>query len=153
MLSLSLNKDKNECETEVKEVLKNGKALEKFYEIIVAQGGDINKLPKATNKIDVVAQNDGFISKMDTEKIGRISSKLGAGRMKKEDSIDYSAGIILKKKYGEYVKKNDVIAEFYTSSLDKETLNIESLKQEFIEAVELSNLQPEKEKIIYEIIE
>ena len=56
---------------------------------------------------------------MDTEKCGIASMVLGAGREKKEDNIDYSAGIILHKKIGDYVKRGDLVASLYSSSEEK----------------------------------
>ena len=67
----------------------------------------------------VFSGEDGYIFKLDTEKIGKAAMILGAGREKKEDNIDYSAGIILRKKTGDSVKKGELIATFYSSDRKK----------------------------------
>lgn len=148
MLALSLNKTKEECEEDVRECIKNGKALDKFREIVSAQGGNINELPQAKYKIDVLSPEEGYIAKMDTEQIGKISGMLGSGRIKKEDEIDYGAGIVLKAKTGNYVRKGELIAELYTSKAE-----IEELKKEYISAIYFSEEKPEEQKLIYDIIE
>ena len=72
--------------------------------------------PKAKKSFDVVLGAEGYITRMDAEKIGIAAICLGAGRNDKEDKIDYSAGIVLNKKTGDFVKKGDVAAVFYSDS-------------------------------------
>ncbi len=99
--------------------LRDGSALRVFLEMVRAQGGDpawAEKLAAGEVETDiprmqVKAEKDGFINGMDTEGIGTCSVMLRAGRAEKEDPIDHSAGIILLRKYGDEVKKGDVIAE------------------------------------------
>lgn len=147
MLSLSLNRPKEECEIEVKECINNGKALDKLKEIIIAQGGDLENLTEAQYKVDVLSPEEGYIKYMDSEKIGEISQRLGAGREKKDDLIDYCAGIVLKAKTGNYVRKGEKIAEFYTSKKD-----YEELKSEYISAIKFSEEKPEKQELIYTVV-
>jgi len=93
--------------------------LEKFGDFVEAQGGDKeiitneNILPQANHKIDVFAEEEGYIEKIHADNIGRAAMILGAGRQKKEDNIDLSAGILLHKKIGDIVAKDDVIAEIH----------------------------------------
>lgn len=115
-----------ECTELVKETINSGKALEKFREMVLAQGGDLsefespNYLMNLNNyEYKVFSGEDGYIFKLDTEKIGKAAMILGAGREKKEDNIDYSAGIILRKKTGDSVKKGELIATFYSSDRKK----------------------------------
>ncbi|MDR2398830.1 MAG: thymidine phosphorylase [Endomicrobium sp.] len=103
----------------------NGKALEKFTEIIRLQGGNTkvvdnpdDVLPKAKYSKKFVAKKSGYISNIDTRSIGIAEMLTGAGREKKEDKIDYSAGIIFHKKLNEYVKKDEVIADLIYNSSD-----------------------------------
>ena len=78
---------------------------------IAAQGGnaacleDFSLFKQPKYSYDITAEKDGYISSMNTEKIGISSVILGAGRESKEDSIDFAAGIVLKKKTGDAVKK------------------------------------------------
>jgi pyrimidine-nucleoside phosphorylase len=105
--------------------IKTNRAYDKFLNFIQSQGGDtkqienITLLPKSNIIKNVYAQNDGYISSYDCTLVGKASLKAGAGRQRKEDIIDYGAGIYLKKIYGEYVKKNDIIAQVYSSDLYK----------------------------------
>ena len=85
---------------------------------------------------------------MNAEEIGISSVVLGAGREKKDDIIDMTAGIILNKKTGDIIKKGDVIATLYTNN--KST--IKSAKEKFLSAVEFSEEKPEEIPLIYEIV-
>ena len=115
-----------ECTELVKETINSGKALKKFREMVLAQGGDLsefespNYLMNLNNyEYKVFSDEEGYIFKLDTEKIGKAAMILGAGREKKEDSIDYNAGIILSKKTGDLIKKGELIATFYSSDRKK----------------------------------
>ncbi len=134
--------------------LDDGSAYEKFLEFISAQGGntemitDTDKLPKAKIVHNVVANEDGFISGTDAEKIGSASVILGAGRVNKEDTIDYTAGIILHKKTGDRIKAGDIIAEFHTNDEKR----LDPAEKMFSEALTFSDSEPEKAELIYKVI-
>ncbi len=93
-----------EARTKLQEVMKNGKALEKFKEFLSNQGGDASvvdepsKLPQAAYKIDVPAKEAGVVSEIVADEIGVAAMLLGAGRATKEDEIDLAVGIMLRKK-------------------------------------------------------
>ena len=114
-----------ECINFVNEVINNGKAYSKFKEMVSSQGGDLssfdnfNTLEKDDICYEVVSEKEGYISSMDAEKLGKASMILGVGRLKKEDNIDYKAGIILSKKIGDKVEKGDVLAVLYSSEIEK----------------------------------
>eukprot|EP00826_Nyctotherus_ovalis_P050502 TRINITY_DN618_c0_g1_i3.p1 TRINITY_DN618_c0_g1~~TRINITY_DN618_c0_g1_i3.p1 ORF type:complete len:441 (+),score=-25.48 TRINITY_DN618_c0_g1_i3:343-1665(+) len=122
MLYLANKGTIEDCREMAKETIKTGKAFNKLKEIIKAQGGDIaviednSKFEKAKVITHVKASKDGFITHFDTKGCGTASMVLGAGRTKKEDSIDYSAGIILKKQLGDKVCKDETLALLYSSS-------------------------------------
>jgi pyrimidine-nucleoside phosphorylase len=113
-----------EAEGLAQKQIDNGKALDKFKEIVRLQGGNANVidnpdavLPKAKYSRTIKAKKSGYISNIDTRSVGIAEMLTGAGREKKEDKIDYSAGIIFHKKVNEYVEENKVIAELvYNSS-------------------------------------
>ena len=100
----------------IDKVIKNGKAYEKFVELVGAQGGDVSyienleKFEKAPIIMPVISEDEGYVSSLSAEVIGKASVLLGAGRMKKEDGIDPRVGIILCKKIGDSFKKGDVLA-------------------------------------------
>ncbi len=125
MLYLAGKGEIGECKKLARRQIDNGQGFEKFKEMVAAQGGDTavlddtEKFAKAAVEFPVPAEKDGFITAMDTEKCGIASVELGAGREKKGDPIDYSAGIILKKKTGDRVKKGEPIACFYAADAEK----------------------------------
>lgn len=114
-------KDETEAEKLIKETIESGKALEKLCQLVKAQGGDEKYiknegiLPRAYKKIEFLSKNDGFVSKMDTELVGKACLALGGGRLTKESTIDLSVGIYLNKKTGEEVKAGQAIATIYSS--------------------------------------
>ena len=94
----------------------SGRALAALRAMVAAQGGDVSvindteRFAKAACRYEVRAVQSGYVCHMDAEQIGIASMKLGAGRARKEDALDYSAGIILQKKYGDKVEAGDVLA-------------------------------------------
>ena len=138
---------------EIENCVNSGKAYKKFVELIHRQGGDISycenieKFEKARYQESITFE-EGYISKIDAEKIGKIACYLGAGRIKKEDKIDMSAGIIVNKKVGDYIKKEDIVATLYSNSKEK----IEEAKEMIKQAIKITDKKVEKEKMILGII-
>ena len=120
ILTLSDYGDREECEKAFDLVINNGEAYKKFEEFVTAQGGDLSGILSGKYKgekvCEITAQSSGYITMLNAEKVGLSALTLGAGRTKKEDSIDYLAGIILNKKLGDRVEKGDVIAKLYSST-------------------------------------
>ncbi|WP_280145617.1 pyrimidine-nucleoside phosphorylase [Bacillus amyloliquefaciens] len=110
-----------EARTKLQEVMKNGKALEKFKEFLSNQGGDASvvddpsKLPQAAYKIDVSAKEAGVVSEIVADEIGVAAMLLGAGRATKEDEIDLAVGIMLRKKVGDKVEKGEPLVTLYAN--------------------------------------
>ena len=142
MVSLYKKITYEEAFKQVTEVLENKQALAKFYEFIKYQGGNIEKI-KFTPKYEfkVYSKQEGYITKMNTEEIGKIASLLGAGRMTKDDVIDYEAGIVLNKKINDYVKVNDLLATLYTN---KEI----DLTNNYLETIEITDEKIENNLIL-----
>ena len=146
--------DKKEAYKYLDNLIKSGKALEKFKEIVASQGGNTDiinnykKLPQASIKYEVKAKKSGFVQNIDALKVAKACKNLGAGREKKSDSIDYSAGIYLTQKYGEPVCKGETIAVIYTNKKD----TIKDAEKLIISAFEISDAQPKKLSLIYKII-
>lgn len=115
MVSLGLNIDYKKAKTKVIENLENGNAYNKFLEIVKYQNGNIESLVKRTNKYEIKSMTEGYLTNMDAYKLGILSMSLGAGRKNKEDSIDYSAGIIVHKNINDYINKEDKIMTLYTN--------------------------------------
>lgn len=133
------------------ENIQNGKAYEKFIQLVEKQYGDIkylSNIEKAKYIVPVVAEKDGFIEKVNAEGIGRAALTLGAGRVKKEDNIDYTCGIVLEKKIGEKVVIGETIAYIHSN---KEEL-IEEVKEKINKAYKIISNKPEEYKHILNII-
>lgn len=110
------------------DAISSGKGLQRFREFVKAQNGDdsfvdnIDEFVNVDNVIDVITNQSGYISKMNTEAIGLASMYLGGGRSKKDDVLDYNVGVKILKKTGDYVNAGDIIAKLYvndTKNLDK----------------------------------
>ena len=154
-------KHKGEVETfeeaseKIDEVINNGRALELLKQFIELSGGDgevVNNyelLPTPKSVLEVLAQEDGYVTEIKAEEVGKAAMVIGAGRATKEDEVDHAVGIELKKKVGDKVEKGDLIAEIYYND-DK---NIESSKAMVLDAYVIGNEKIENIKNILEIIE
>ena len=104
------------------DAIKTGKALNKFKTFLSNQGGDDSivdspeKLPSAKYQVEFKAKKDGFITEIIANEIGVASMMLGAGRQTKEDVIDLGVGIVLNKKVGEHVEKDENILTIHTNT-------------------------------------
>jgi pyrimidine-nucleoside phosphorylase len=129
--------------------LSSGSALAKAREWIEAQGGDIDApFPKAKTVREIRAKKDGYISHMDAETVGRAACELGAGRKTKEDKIDFAAGIVLRKKTGDFVRVGETLAVMHASGEEK----IAVAEKIFRAALEFSAEKPEGKKLIIDIL-
>ena len=103
---------------EVRQHLENGKALKKFEEMVLAQGGDLEDLyrpVKVDHVVDIPAQEDGIIAELPAMEFGLFAMRLGAGRAVKTDALDYETGIVFEKKVGDSVKQGEIVAKVYTN--------------------------------------
>lgn len=138
----------------VKELIQSGKALDKFRELIAAQGGDpdvvdnYSLFDQPKYKIEIKSSRSGYVKKIDAYKIAYGCKLLGAGREKKDDPIDYSVGVFLNKKSGEYVAEGDIL---YTILANDEP-KAELCREYCDEAYEYSMEKPVKINQIYEVI-
>jgi len=154
MASLALGISETEASRRANEALRSGAAYEKFKEWIGAQGGDLSyvefpeKFDTAPMSLEITAPEDSYISYMDTEKIGLCSVSLGAGRTKKGDAIDNTAGIIILKKTGERVRRGEVIARLYSSDGEK----IGTAAAQLRSALKFSQQVQKRARLIYEIL-
>lgn len=148
-----ITSDEAEADKMLRENIKNGKAFLKFKEMVRSQGGnvdqidDLDLLPKSKHIEDMKSKEEGYISKINSEELGILSMKLGGGRKKKEDKINYAVGIIMDKKVGDYVKMGDSLGQIhYDDLLDKQLID------SFYQAYEFSKNKVEKIKVIEEIL-
>ncbi len=113
LVQLALGKTINQANDMVEDSLKTGKAYAKFLEIVKAQGGDLSSLRVSKNTQDIYSTKSGHVIDMDAYRFGKLSLDLGGGRKTKEDKIDSSVGIVLKKKIGDDVQIGDVLCTLY----------------------------------------
>lgn len=122
----------------LEENIRNGKATEKFKEMIRNQGGDDSivdhpeKLPQAKYVFEVPAKESGVVSKMVADQIGIAAMMLGAGRRTKEETIDYAVGLYLNKKVGDVVKEGESLVTIYANRED-----VEDVKKVLYENIEI----------------
>lgn len=135
--------------------ISSGEALEKFKDMVKRQGGDSNivddysLLKKSPFKKNIVSNTGGYITKLDAQLVGEAAKLSGAGREKKEDNIDFGAGIELYRKIGDEVKNGDRIAAVFSS--DKEKL--ENAVKRLEKAIAVENVKPDKIPLIIDIME
>lgn len=146
-----ISKDYEETRQMILDSIDSGKAYQKFVELIDKQGGDTNYLDnieEAKYVVEVNAEDEGYIEDLDAEKVGKVTVLLGAGRMKKEDDIDYTCGIVLEKKIGDYVNFGETLCYIHS--------NREYILEEAInclkEAYTISEKKPEEYEHILNII-
>lgn len=157
MLMLSeLASEPESARQKLKEALESGKGLEKLQQMISAQGGDpsflsmdrIDELCEVKEIRPIYSQAEGYIASIDTEKIGSAAQMLGAGRAKKDDRIDPAVGLVMKKRLGEYVRRDEPLCMMYINNPEK----AEAAVIEFLEAFTFSNEKPPVEPVVYDII-
>jgi len=150
----NIEPDVKKGRVKLEEILQNGTALAKLREMALLQGGDPSVIDNpelfeiSPLTYEVKATKEGYVYELNAEKVGISSLLTGAGRHTKTDSLDYGAGIILKKKMGDYVKVGDVLATLYSSDESK----FEKAEEELQGAYNIQNEKPEKSSIIHKII-
>ncbi len=147
-------KETTEAKAHFEKVIASGEAIELLKKFIEIQGGNPQvvdhpeKLPTAKYHLDIKSDMEGYIAGFDAEKVGIAAMMLGAGRRRKEDVIDFAAGITVAKKMGDHVNLGDVLCVLHSNSPD--VLEVEKVVRT---AFMFSSNQPEPTQYIYEIIE
>ena len=137
------------------ENIQNRKGYDKLIQLVENQGGDssyikyTDKFPKANYIEKVYSNKEGYIKRMDAKEIGKIVCDLGAGRIRKEDSIDNEVGIVLHKKVSEKVEKQEEVATIYANSKEK----LEEAKKRLQEIIQIDENAVSKPKMVLEIIQ
>ena len=156
MMALSTQGSTAFYQKKAEAALRDGSAFQKLREMVRAQGGDASVLehperfPQAKVKIPVVSPQSGYISHMDAERIGRAAMLLGAGRVEKEGVIDPAAGIVLRKKTGDFIRQGEPVAQLFTNLEAEE--QIAQAAALFLTAIRFSETQPAEEELIYSVI-
>ncbi|MDO3410244.1 pyrimidine-nucleoside phosphorylase [Saccharibacillus sp. CPCC 101409] len=129
-----------DAEDKLREVIANGKALDKFREFLANQGGDASvvdhpeRLPQAPYRFEVPAPRSGVVSRIVADEIGVAAMLLGAGRATKESEIDLAVGLMLNKKVGEAVEEGQSLVTIHASSED-----VAAVKAKILASIEISD--------------
>jgi pyrimidine-nucleoside phosphorylase len=146
--------DMDEGRRRLEQLVTDGSALKRFKEMVLQQGGDIDvinrpsRLLPARLPVDVPSEQEGYIQSMDAGAVGTASMLLGSGRETMDDSIDHSAGILLKSKVGDYVKKGDILCTLCS----RDDVMIKSAGAMFLNALSFGADPPDKRHMIIEVI-
>ncbi len=146
--------DYEQAQLMINEVIQNGKALNKLVQLVEAQGGNDdfiknpNLLPRGKQVVKLISENDGLVTSLNAELVGKVCMALGGGRETKESEIDLSVGIYLDRKTGETVKKGEVLATIYATDEHKAKQALRLLKNAYTIEDEAIN---ESEEMIIKI--
>jgi pyrimidine-nucleoside phosphorylase len=145
MVSMGKNISVEDAKKEVINNIDNGAAYNKFLEMVKYQEGNIDNLTLAPKIFSIKSVKSGYINHISALKLGEIVRNIGGGRMTKEDNIDYGVGIILTKKIGDHVDKDEELLKIY---LNKKDIAIRDILESFI----IEDTKIELEPLIYDII-
>lgn len=145
IIEAATEKTHEEIRCELEEKLNNGSAYKKFEQMIKAQGGNINSITVSDKYFSVKSSKSGWINSINTLKLGEIVRKLGAGRLNKEDKINYKVGLYLEQKVGDFVLQDEELLRVY---YDDKNVPL----SEILDCFEFSQHFCEKNKLIIDII-
>jgi pyrimidine-nucleoside phosphorylase len=137
----------------LEKAIQDGSALEKLKVFLSSQGGDASivddpsKLPQAKYRMELEAQDDGYVSEIVADEVGTAAMLLGAGRATKESIIDLAVGLVLRKKIGDQVAKGESLVTIYSDFED-----ISAVKEKLYKNIKLSSLKVEAPILVHEEI-
>ncbi len=154
MYQISFDKTEEESIAAARRVTADGSAFKILCAAVKAQGGDEklltgeHKFPASAAQTELTAEKDGYITAMNSETVGKAAAMTGAGRERLGDGIDYSAGIILLKKYGDYVKKGERLATLYGAPE-----RLQNARERLANAYSIGESKPNDKPIVYKVID
>lgn len=143
--------DSDEIRQMILENIQNGKAYQKFVDLVSMQGGNteyLENIEEAQYVVEITADEEGYVQDLNAEMIGKASMRLGAGRMKKSDEIDHTCGIVLEKKIGDYVNFGDTLGYIHSNREDI----IQEAEKEFKSAYTIGDEEPDEYQHILNVI-
>lgn len=154
LIASEITDDRQVAVDMLKKSIEDGSAYAKFAEFVKRQGGDVSVLDdcdsiiNASYIVNVVSENSGYVSSIQSELIGETAMILGGGRQNKGDDIDHSVGVVLSKKVGDKVDKGDVIATIYANDKDRIEAANELIVKAFAIQKEIVDTYPLIKRII-----
>jgi thymidine phosphorylase len=137
------------CEADPAQVLRSGRAMDKWREMIRAQGGDPDApLPQATTRETLRAPTGGYVQRLDALAVGNAAWRLGAGRARKEDPVSAAAGVLLRVKPGDRVHTGDVLLELLTDDAER----VEDALAALLDAIDIGPAVPARPTLVHERI-
>ena len=117
-MKVSKNMSEEEAIKLMNEKISSGEALDKFRQFVEYQGGDIDSIDISNKMLQINSSKEGFLKSINTLKLGEIVRNLGAGRISKDDNIDYGVGIVLNKKVGDLIMPGEELLKIYYNKKD-----------------------------------
>jgi pyrimidine-nucleoside phosphorylase len=152
LLISGLGSTREEAKSVIVKNLQNRQGLDRLADLIVAQGGNRavvdnpDLLPQSRTTLEVTSETSGYVTAIDALEVGLASKILGAGRKTKDETIDLSIGISLKKKIGDKVESGESLAVFYSDGDDKK---IKPAKKKFLESYTIRQDRIDPPKLLY----
>ncbi len=135
-------------QNQAERMLDSGQGLEKFEELVRAQGGDLSRLPQAERQAVLESRQGGYIVAIDTETVGRAAMMLGAGRQTIEDVIDPAVGLVMHKKLGDEVGAGEPLVTFHFND-DANLPEVDALVER---ALEIADTPPATGRLVHEVM-
>jgi len=145
MVSMAKGITYGEAGKELSQNLKNGKAYEKFIEMIHKQNGQLEKLEKPSKVFSIKSKETGFIKEIKAQKLGELVRSIGGGRYHKDDIIDFNVGFVLSKKVNDYVLEDEELIKVYLGDKD---INVNEVLDCFVIDMEMNT----NKTLIYGVI-
>ena len=145
MVSMAKNIPLEQANKEVVENLYNGNAYKKFQELVKNQNGNLNKIKRSKKVLTIKSNKQGYIKNINALELGEIARILGAGRLNKEDKIDFEVGIVLTKKVGDYVRKEEELLKLY---INEKTVS----EQQILDCFTITREKQQQTKLIKTVI-
>ena len=146
----------SDAKSQISSLISSGKALEKFKQNIELQGGDAKVcdnpgilFENELIKVEIKANQTGFIKEIDTREVGESIVNIGGGRTKAEDKIDHAVGFSCEKKIGDEIKENETLGILYCRNLNQ----ADSINEKLRNAYKISQEKPQNLKLVKEIVE
>ena len=129
MVSMAKGISYRDASEELLENLRNGKAYNKFVEMVEKQGGDLNNLGITPKVYSIKSKKTGFIKEIKAQKLGELVRSIGGGRYHKDDIIDFQVGFVLNKKVNDYVLEDEELIKIYLGDKD---INVNEVLDSFV---------------------
>ena len=129
MVSMAKGISYRDASLELIENLRNGKAYNKFVEMVEKQGGNLNNLGITPKVYSIKSKKTGFIKEIKAQKLGELVRSIGGGRYHKDDIIDFQVGFVLNKKVNDYVLEDEELIKIYLGDKD---INVNEVLDSFV---------------------